>query len=352
MRDITVCKFGGSSLADAECFRRVGDIIHSDSRRQCIVVSAPGKRSPGDIKVTDLLISAWNSAGEARLAAINSVRAKFCRIAMDLGLQPPYSALYRLKAYIRQGRDAIASRGEYLSAMLLAEYLALPFIDAAELFIFRSGALDIGATYSNLRSIDVPCVIPGFYGSDETGAIVTFPRGGSDISAAHVAAALGADLYENWTDVNGFYTADPAIVTDALPIPHLSCSQAQLFTYLGAGVLHYESVAPAAEAGVPIIIKNTFSPDAPGTLITPGAAGDMPCVASKRLSGDAYLLSCANLAPHLAGNFSSAVPLERHIMEYGGTYSVECTAGELHTLTAAIHAACIGQPAISRCREV
>ena len=340
MRDITVCKFGGSSLADAECFRRVREIIRSDNRRRYIVVSAPGKRNASDTKLTDLLIASHSLSAADRKAVLDKVRERFCRIAADLGIHPPYAALSRLGHFARTSRDAIASRGEYLCGILLAEYLDMPFTDPADIFLFRDGTLDIESTYDNLRHAG-PSVIPGFYGADESGSIVTFPRGGSDITAAHVAAAISANLYENWTDVNGFFTADPAIVPDARHIPHLSLTQARQFSYLGAGVIHCDSIAPAANSGIPIIIKNTFFPECEGTLIASDARTDMPCVSFRKTTDDLYTVSCSNLSSAATANALAIIPEHIHITEYGDTISFECSGAEMHKLAVPLHAACI-----------
>ena len=339
MQSATVCKFGGSSLADAECFRRVGDIIRADRNRRYIVVSAPGRRSAGDIKVTDLLIAASESAGDERRAPLDIVRAKFRAIARELGLEAPEAALKELDAAAAAGRDAAASRGEYICARLMADYLQLPFVDAAGLFVFKSGVLDISSTYERLRGLGPQAVIPGFYGADPSGNIVTFPRGGSDISAAHLAAALKARLYENWTDVDGFFTADPSLVPGAQPIRCMSCQQARLFAYLGAGVLHYESIAPAAEAGIPLLVKNTFSPEAPGTLICPGARCETPCVAARRNGCNTYLLSAANLN---AMQLESALAALPDGSVRNGIFTLECHEDMLKNAAQALHAACFG----------
>lgn len=337
MRSATVCKFGGSSLADAECFRRVGEIIRADRRRRYIIVSAPGKRSAGDAKVTDLLIAASENAGAERRAALDTVRAKFRDIARKLGLAAPEAALMELDAAAAAGRDAAASRGEHICARLMAEYLQLPFADAAGLFVFKNGALDRDSTYERLRGIGPTAVIPGFYGADESGNTVAFPRGGSDITAAHVAAALNAHMYENWTDVDGFFTADPSLVPDAQPIRYMSCRQARLFAYLGAGVLHYESVAPAAKAGIPLLVKNTFSPDAPGTLICRGAHCDTPFVAARPTDRNAFLLSAANLNAAQLEKAMAALP---DGSVYGEIFTLECSKESLKTAAKTLHAAC------------
>ncbi len=340
MGETIVCKFGGTSLADAECFRRVGDIIRADNRRRYIIVSAPGKLRRSS-KVTDMLLSAHILTGDLRRGALNEVRKRFCRIAADLGISPPYAELSRLGRYAVKSAAAISSRGEYLSAKLLAEYTGIPFVDSAELFIFRNGILDTETTYGNLRSIGERAVIPGFYGTDISGDIITFPRGGSDITAAHVSSAAGADLYENWTDVDGFYTADPSVVRSAMPIPFMSFTQARLFAYLGAGVLHYDSIAPAAEAGIPIIVRNTFNTDAPGTLISQNAACPLPCIAAIPAENNRCLLSCANMTREQSDRIRSLIPQDMFICEYGDVLTVECPKADMPKLAEIMHAACI-----------
>ncbi|MBQ4089925.1 MAG: hypothetical protein IJC56_08635 [Clostridia bacterium] len=292
MHEVTVCKFGGSSLADAGRFRRVRDIIRADERRKYIIVSAPGKSTGDDIKITDMLIAAYEQP-DMRGQILDKVRRKFRAIAAELGIPAP--ELDSLEEYAKTSRDAIASRGEHICARLMAEYLQLPCIEAADIFRFHGGALDTDATYENIRRIGSWGVIAGFYGADESGNIVTFPRGGSDISAAHIAAALGAAQYENWTDVDGFFTADPAIIANARHIPRINYRQAQLYSYLGAGVLHHDSISPAADANIPIIVRSTFAPNRQGTLISKNACCDMPCIASRKLANGMYLISAMNL---------------------------------------------------------
>lgn len=329
MHDITVCKFGGSSLADAGCFRRVADIIRADRSRKYIVVSAPGKR-PGDAhKLTDILINAWE-APDRREEMLALAEARLRGIATDLGLPYTYSL-----AEHTESRDAIASRGEQICAKLLAAYLDMPYIEAAEIFKFRGNTLDTAATYANIRRMG-PCgIIPGFYGSDENGNIVTFPRGGSDITGAHVAAATGAALYENWTDVNGFFTADPAIVEDARHIPHMDYRLAELYSYLGANVLQYASVLPASEANVPILVRNTFSPNSLGTIISSDGFCEMPCIASRALGSDRHLVSAINLSPAM---LESARAIPDIKSDHSGMVFTECSGASLNDTIRKLHA--------------
>lgn len=292
MHEVTVCKFGGSSLADAGRFRSVRDIIRADERRKYIIVSAPGKSTGDDIKITDMLIAAYEQP-DMRGQILDKVRRKFRAIAAELGIPAP--ELDSLEEYAKTSRDAIASRGEHICAKLMAEYLQLPCIEAAEIFRFHGCALDTDSTYENIRKMGSRGVIAGFYGADEAENIVTFPRGGSDISAAHIAAALGAAQYENWTDVDGFFTADPALTENAKHIPRMDYRQAQLYSCLGAGVLHHDSISPAAEANIPIIVRSSFAPNRQGTLISKNAHCDMPCITSRKLANGMYLISAINL---------------------------------------------------------
>lgn len=335
MHELTVCKFGGSSLADAGCFRRVRDIIRADRCRRYIIVSAPGKTTDDNAKMTDMLIQA-HAAPHERPLLLDNIRRKYAAIAGELNITLPQDALDSLDTAAAHSRDAIASRGEHINARLLAEYTGLPYIEAADVFKFTDGALDFPATYRNLRNIG-PCgVIPGFYGSDSLGNIVTFPRGGSDITAAHVAAALEAELYENWTDVDGFFTADPALVKDARRIDCMNWEQARLFAYLGAGVLHYDSISPAAEAGIPILVRNTFRPAGRGTMICAGCRCPLPCITCRQLSSAKYLVSALNLTPAMLNRAQEILPGGA---EHCGMVCAECDAEKLAHLTGRLHRA-------------
>lgn len=277
---IKVAKFGGTSLADTEQFLKVRTIVLADPERRYVVPSAPGKRHPGDHKITDLLYLCHAHVQQA--VAFDDVfalvAARFLEIARGLGLSLDLqSHLEEIKDRIAQGASAdyTASRGEYLSGLILAELLGYPFIDAAEVIFFgRDGTLDMDRTWHALAerlSTTPRAVIPGFYGSLPNGAVKTFPRGGSDISGAVVARGVGADLYENWTDVSGFLMADPRIVPDPKPIEVITYRELRELAYMGASVLHEEAIFPVREAGIPIRIKNTNAPEDPGTLIVRNA---------------------------------------------------------------------------------
>ena len=275
---IKVCKFGGTSMADGITMLRVKDIIESDAARRYVVVSAPGKRFSGDIKVTDLLYETYDSVsriGETG-AAYEKICERFRGIVSELGLSMDIDAILAQtgKEIVAEATpDFCASRGEYLSGRVMAALLDVPFIDARDVVKFGSdGRLDNERTYSLLAQAlkgKKRAVVAGFYGEDVEGKVKTFSRGGSDISGAIVARAAGADLYENWTDVSGFMACDPRIVENPVPIRSLSYKELRELSYMGANVLHSESIFPVREADIPIRIKNTFRPEDEGTDILP-----------------------------------------------------------------------------------
>lgn len=284
-----VAKFGGSSLSDTARFNQVRDIINSDTNRRYLVVSAPGKRSSSDIKITDLLLDCHRfvKAGQPFDAEYSMIMIRFQEIAEGLGLTGYLDdQLFREKTAIKQGasRAYIVSRGEYLCAMLMAKWLDIPFIDAAEVICFSTdGKFDMGNTLTMLREALLSherAVLPGFYGADKDGNIHTFTRGGSDVSGALAAAAVDAELYENWTDVTGFRSADPRIIPDASFISTLTYRELRELSYMGASVMHEEAVFPVRNAGIPTSIRNTGNPQHPGTLIvhSPRQIGKIPAV--------------------------------------------------------------------------
>ncbi len=271
-----VAKFGGSSLASAAQFRKVGAILAADPARRFVVASAPGKRDSGDTKVTDLLYRCYDAAaaGEDFAPVLDRIRARFSDIARELGVAFDLEGeLAAVEGQLRAGprRDYMASRGEYLNSKLLAAWLGWPFLDAADCVRFTpEGAFDAETTQDllsrALAGLD-RAVIPGFYGADATGAIHTFSRGGSDVSGSLAARAAGADLYENWTDVSGVLFTDPRIVRNARPIQYITYRELRELSYMGASVLHEDAVFPVRRAGIPINIRNTNRPQDPGTLI-------------------------------------------------------------------------------------
>lgn len=265
-------------MSDGMNFRRVAEIVNGDPDRRYIVVSAPGKRFGNDGKVTDLLYDAHSALelGGNFSAAFRRVRDRFIGIVREIGLAFDIdSVLDECEREIEEekSRDFTASRGEYLSARIMAELLSVPFIDARDAVrFFADGRLDAEQSFSLVKAAlkgKRRAVVSGFYGAYPDGKVKTFTRGGSDVSGAIVARAAGADLYENWTDVSGFLACDPRIVESPARIPALSYQELRELSYMGADVLHSESIFPVREAGIPIRIKNTFRPNDEGTDILP-----------------------------------------------------------------------------------
>ena len=277
---LKVTKFGGSSLADAGRFAAVRDIIRSDEARRVVVVSAPGKRCAADHKITDLLYlcHAHLQYGVSCRELWDEAAQRFCAIRQALGLQLPVEAMLQ-ETYAslssRTPAAALASRGEYFSARLMADYLGFSFVDAADWlhFDFQGRVLE-EESYGALRELAQgrSIVTPGFYGVLPSGELHTFTRGGSDVTGSLAAAALGADVYENWTDVAGVLAADPAIVSSPAPIGEMTYAELQLLSGIGTQVLHESAVSPVRQAGIPLRIRSTFSPELPGTLI--GGSGE------------------------------------------------------------------------------
>lgn len=271
-----VVKFGGSSLASADQFKKVGDIIRADKSRRYVVPSAPGKRHSKDTKVTDMLYKCYDMAVKGRKfeEQLNDISGRYQEIidglGLDLSLDKEFEVIHK-KFAGKAGTEYAASRGEYLNGIIMAAYLDYTFIDAAEVIFFdRDGVLEAEKTNEALSkrlSSSGTAVIPGFYGADEDGNVRTFSRGGSDITGSLVAKAIRADMYENWTDVSGFLVADPRIVHDPKPIEAITYRELRELSYMGATVLHEEAIFPVRREGIPINIKNTNAPDDKGTLI-------------------------------------------------------------------------------------
>ena len=276
-----VCKFGGSSLADAAQFEKVKSIIEADEQRIYIVPSAPGKRSAADTKVTDLLYAfhaAVSCGGDAQ-AVFGEISCRFVELRDALCVNVDIEEhLSRICADVTEGAgvDYTVSRGEYLSGILLAGYLGYDFIDPAECIFFNAeGQYESEKTRTVMRGRlrhSQNAVIPGFYGSMPTGQIKTFSRGGSDITGAIVARAARADVYENWTDVSGVLMADPRIVDNPKVIRKITYRELRELSYMGASVLHEDAIFPVFKANIPINIKNTNVPSDPGTMIVPNVA--------------------------------------------------------------------------------
>ena len=275
---IKVAKFGGSSLGNVEQFQKVRAIIEADEERRYIVPSAPGKRHPGDHKITDLLYLCQEHAqkGIPFSEIFELISTRYLELSKGLGLSldlVPILEDIREKILGGYSAEYTASRGEYLNGLIMAELLGYEFVDPADIIFFtQTGVYDpeetkkmVAQTLANVER----AVIPGFYGSRPDGGIQTFSRGGSDITGAIIAQGIGADLYENWTDVSGFMVADPKIVNNPKPIAEITYKELRELAYMGARVLHEEAVFPVREAKIPINIKNTNEPEAKGTLIVP-----------------------------------------------------------------------------------
>ncbi len=277
-----VVKFGGSSLASAEQFVKSANIIKAEEVRRFVVPSAPGKRFDGDTKVTDLLINCYNQSvsSENWEATFDKIEERYNDIIKGLGLSTDLSGEYaKIRKALSEGTtlDYTASRGEYLNGIILADYIGYEFVDAAEVIFFdENGKFD--ANYTNTVMAQRlagkrNAVIPGFYGSNPDGTIKTFSRGGSDITGAIVARAVMADIYENWTDVSGFLMCDPRIVENPRPISIITYRELRELSYMGASVLHEDSIFPVKLASIPINIRNTNRPEDAGTLIVTSTDG-------------------------------------------------------------------------------
>ena len=272
---IKITKFGGSSVADAGQFKKVKRIVDADDARRFVVVSAAGRRSSSDNKITDLLylVDAHRTYHVDCTALLDDIKQRFVSIAQDLGLSYPMAHKFdEFAAGIKEySTEYIVSRGEYFTACLMSEYLGFPFADAADYVRFHhDGTLDMERSCERIHDLVVRegCfVLPGFYGATSEGDIKLFSRGGGDISGSIVARALNADLYENWTDVSGFLTADPRIVPRPRAIRRITFDEMHELSYMGASVLHEDAIFPVREANIPIAILNTNHPEELGTII-------------------------------------------------------------------------------------
>ena len=273
---LKVTKFGGSSMADAGQYRKIKDIVLSDKGRHMVIVSAAGKRFSGDHKITDLLYlcHAHIQYGVDCSQIFEMITTRYLQIRDELGLkvdlETDFAALKERLDHKAVSQDELASRGEYFSAKLMAAYLGFQFVDAALWIQFKlDGTVDQEASYKSLRRLvrGNGVVIPGFYGVMPDGRIHTFSRGGSGITGALAAAALDADVYENWTDVSGILMADPRIVDDPQPIPEVTYDELRELSYSGAQVLHEDAIFPVREKNIPLNIRNTNAPQEPGTMI-------------------------------------------------------------------------------------
>lgn len=271
-----VVKFGGSSLASAEQFIKVGNIIRADKERSYVVPSAPGKRFPDDTKVTDMLYGCYAlaDAGKDFSKELDAIKARYQEIIdglhLELSLDKEFETIEK-NFKEKVGNNYAASRGEYLNGIIMAVYLGFEFVDAAEVIFFKdNGEFDAELTNEVLSQRLSECkkaVVPGFYGSYADGRVKTFSRGGSDITGSIVAKAIKADVYENWTDVSGFLIADPRIIDKPAAIEVITYRELRELAYMGATVLHEDAIFPVRQQGIPINIRNTNAPEDEGTWI-------------------------------------------------------------------------------------
>jgi aspartate kinase len=280
---IIAAKFGGSSVADADQIRKIKSIIKGNPDRKYIVVSAPGKRSDDDEKITDLLyrLKGEKDAGGDYAQTLQTIKERFLGIESDLGVAADMEKeVDAIAEEIEKGasEDYLASRGEYLTARLISAFLGFDFVDAVGLIRFDADGNLLAEETNDALGAELlkhtNAIIPGFYGTMPGGDIKTFTRGGSDISGAIVARAVGANMYENWTDVSGIRMADPRIVDDPKPIRHITYGELRELSYMGASVLHESAVFPARKADIPINIKNTNDPAHPGTIVSNTVKGE------------------------------------------------------------------------------
>lgn len=318
---IIVSKFGGSSTANADQFRQLGKIILDHPERKYIVLSAPGKDSDHPDKITNLLYEChrqFQASGQMNLP-LEKILRRFSVLSLSLGLPDiaPLAAK-EIQRAVAISADHTASRGEYLCALLFARWCKIPMVDACELIFFKAnGHLDVSKTLNAIQTMPrhyPRAIIPGFYGALPGGSIRTFPRNGSDITGAWIAAGTHADLYENWSDVDGFMTADPTLVKKPRLNPQVSYRQMTLLARSGAQILHPDCLLPVSSRNIPTLLKRTDAPDGPGTLITQTFEGPVKCVTGK----DDYAI-CATDDPcisNLPENLSLNCETDIHHREY------------------------------------
>lgn len=284
---VKVVKFGGSSLASADQFKKVGNIIRSDESRRFVVPSAPGKRFKEDTKVTDMLYKCYAEAeaGKAFDKQLKAIEDRYNEIIKGLGLKLSLKENFetiRKNFEAKAGEDYAASRGEYLNGIVMANYLGYEFVDAATVVCFdKNGEFDAEKTNktmaARLKGVE-KAVIPGFYGAMPNGTVKTFSRGGSDVTGSIVARAIKADIYENWTDVSGFMVADPRIVENPKSIDIITYIELRELSYMGASVLHESAIFPVRKEGIPINIRNTNAPEDKGTMIVETTCNRPDCI--------------------------------------------------------------------------
>ena len=320
-----VTKFGGTSMASAEQFKKVKSIIDANPARQVVVVSAAGKKDSKDIKITDLLYTLHTHLvyGVPYDDIWGMIEGRYLEIARDLGINCDIEAdLAKIKGELNKNLDQnyLISRGEYLSARLMSAYLGFDFVDAKDIIRFTySGAVDIERSEQNAKrafSSRGGIVVPGFYGSYPNGEICLFSRGGSDITGSYLARFLGARIYENWTDVPGTLTADPRIVDNPKTISQITYTELRELSYMGANVLHEDSITPVQEKNISINIRNTNEPSCPGTIIKRECNDDSAVITG--ISGKKDFVSFDILKDHM----STEIGFTRRVLEIFEDYKI------------------------------
>ena len=347
-----VVKFGGSSMADAGQYRKIRDILMADPDRRVVIVSAAGKRFSGDHKLTDLLYLCYahTQYGVDCSNVFNMIVDRYLQIRDELGirldLETEFQALKKGLDRKMVSQDELASRGEYFSAKLMAAFLGFQFVDAADWIRFKfDGTVDQEASYALLkdRFKGFGIVIPGFYGMMPDGKIRTFTRGGSDITGALAAAALDADVYENWTDVSGILMADPRIVENPKPIARITYTELRELSYIGAQVLHEATIFPVREKNIPLNIRNTNEPENPGTVICEAFENDTADDSQRFITGIAGKKGYSIITIAKNG-FSSTAGVQRQILEIFENHgiNVEYTPNGIDSLSLVVQSQGLG----------
>ncbi|MBE6654694.1 MAG: aspartate kinase [Ruminococcaceae bacterium] len=320
-----VTKFGGTSMASAEQFKKVKSIIDAKPERQVVVVSAPGKKTSDDVKITDLLYTLHTHLqyGVPYGDIWGMIEGRYLEIEEDLGLDCDIaSELARIKSQLKKGMDQnyLISRGEYLAAKLMSSYLGFDFVDSKDIIRFTySGTVDLERSEQNAKkafSSHGNIVVPGFYGSYPNGDICLFSRGGSDITGSYLARFLDARIYENWTDVPGTLAADPRIVENPKTISQITYTELRELSYMGANVLHEDSISPLQEKNISINIRNTNEPSCPGTIIKRDCNDDSSIITG--ISGKKDFVSFDILKDHM----STEIGFTRRVLEIFEDYKI------------------------------
>ncbi len=320
-----VTKFGGTSMASAEQFKKVKSIIDQNPERQVVVVSAAGKKSSDDIKITDLLYTLYTHLqyGVPYTDIWNMIEGRYVEIATDLGLSYDIASdLATIKSQLKKGMDQnyLISRGEYLSAKLMSAYLGFDFVDSKDIIRFTySGTVDVERSEQNCKKVfssHGKIVVPGFYGAYPNGEICLFSRGGSDITGSYLARFLDAKMYENWTDVPGTLTADPRIVENPKTISQITYTELRELSYMGANVLHEDSISPLQEKNISINIRNTNEPSCPGTIIKRDCTDESSVITG--IAGKKDFVSFDILKDHM----STEIGFTRRLLEIFEDYKI------------------------------